>query len=185
MPSTSPNSNSIPLAEFHYINDGDYYICPCGEQMTTIGKWRSRPNYRSKVYKTSACVNCSIREKCTQNQNGRVIERSEYQDIIDENNARVIGNRNYYKLRQQIIEHQFGILKRQWGFTYTLMKGKANVLSEVNIFMTIYNLTRCITIMGMDELKRRLKAFLPLVSLYMSLLLIKDEMQKKELYLVI
>lgn len=185
MPSTSPNSNSIPLAEFHYINDGDYYICPCGEQMTTTGKWRSRPNYRSKVYKTSACVNCSIREKCTQNQNGRVIERSEYQDIIDENNARVIGNRNYYKLRQQIIEHQFGILKRQWGFTYTLMKGKANVLSEVNIFMTIYNLTRCITIMGMDELKRRLKAFLPLVSLYMSLLLIKDEMQKKELYLVI
>ena len=56
MPSTSPNSNSIPLAEFHYINDGDYYICPCGEQMTTTGKWRIRPNYRSKVYKTSACV---------------------------------------------------------------------------------------------------------------------------------
>ncbi|RGE74265.1 MULTISPECIES: transposase [Bacteroides] len=96
-----------------------------------------------------------------------------------------LGNRNYYKLRQQIIEHQFGILKRQWGFTYTLMKGKANVLSEVNIFMTIYNLTRCINIMGMDELKRRLRAFLPLVSLYMSLLLIKYEMQKKEFYLAI
>jgi ISCps6 (fragment) len=183
MPSISPNSNSIPLAEFHYINDGDYYICPCGEQMTTTGKWRIRPNYRSKVNKTSACVNCSIREKCTQNQNGRVIERSEYQDVIDENNARVIGNRNYYKLRQQIIEHQFGILKRQWGFTYTLMKGKANVLSEVNIFMTIYNLTRCINIMGMDELKRRLRDFLPLVSLYMSLLLIKNEMQKKNFIL--
>ena len=115
----------------------------------------------------------------------KIIERSEYQDVIDENNARVIGNRNYYKLRQQIIEHQFGILKRQWGFTYTLMKGKANVLSEVNIFMTIYNLTRCINIMGMDELKRRLRDFLPLVSLYMSLLLIKNEMQKKEFYLAI
>ena len=50
--------------------------------------------------------------------------KEKYQDVIDENNARVIGNRNYYKLRQQIIEHQFGILKRQWGFTYTLMKGK-------------------------------------------------------------
>jgi hypothetical protein len=33
MPSTSPNSNSIPLAEFHYINDEDYYICPCGGQI--------------------------------------------------------------------------------------------------------------------------------------------------------
>lgn len=60
--------------------------------MTTTGKWRIRPNYRSKVYKTSACVNCSIREKCTQNQNGRVIERSEYQDVIDENNARVMNH---------------------------------------------------------------------------------------------
>lgn len=49
MPSTSPNSNSMPLAEFHYINGGDYYICPCGEQMTTTEKWRNRPNYRSKV----------------------------------------------------------------------------------------------------------------------------------------
>jgi len=63
------------------------------------------------------------------------------------------------------------------------MKGKANVLSEVNIFMTIYNLTRCINIMGMDELKRRLRDFLPLVSLYMSLLLIKNEMQKKNFIL--
>ena len=185
MPSTSPNPSTIPLAEFHYINDGDYYICPCGELMTTTGKWRNRPNYKSKVYKTSACVNCSIRDKCTQNQNGRVIERSEYQNVIDENNTRVIANKNYYKFRQQIIEHQFGVLKRQWGFTYTLMKGKANVLSEVNIFMTIYNLTRCITIMGMDELKRRLRAFLPLLSLYTALLLIKYKIQKKELYHVI
>lgn len=65
------------------------------------------------------------------------------------------------------------------------MKGKADVLSGVNIFMTIYNLTRCITIMRMDELKGRLRVFLSLVSLYMSLLLIKYEIQKKELYLVI
>lgn len=109
MPSTSPNSNSIPLAEFHYTNDGDYYICPCGEQMPTTRKWRSRSNYRSKVYKTSAYANCSIRNKCTQNQNSRVIEKSEFQDTIDENNAKVIRNRNYYKSRQQIIEHQLGI----------------------------------------------------------------------------
>lgn len=33
-----------------------------------------------------------------------MIERSEYQDIIDENNLRVQENHDYYKLRQQIIE---------------------------------------------------------------------------------
>ena len=54
---------------FHSPNEYEYLgkvVCTySGEQMTTTGKWRIRPNYRSKVYKTSVCVNCSIREKCT------------------------------------------------------------------------------------------------------------------------
>ena len=98
-------------------------------------------------------------KKCTQSKLGRVIERSEYQDIIDENTRRVQENRDYYKLYQQIIEYPFGVLKRRWGFTYTLMKGKANVLSEVNLLMIIYNLRRCMAILGTEDLKRRLKGF--------------------------
>ena len=89
--------------------------------MTTHASWSHRPNNRSKIYKTKACINCSLRKKCTQNKKGRVIKRSEYQDTIYENNSRVIQSHDYYKLRQQIIEHPFGVLKRQWGFTYTLI----------------------------------------------------------------
>jgi len=157
MPSTSPSDNCYPLSRFIYHKQGNYYICPCGAMMTTHAGWVHRPNYRSRVYKTKACIDCSLREKCTQNKIGRVIERSEYQDTIDENNNRVIQNHDYYKLRQQIIEHPFGVLKRQWGFTYTLMKGKANVLSEVNILMIVYNLRRCLTILGTQGFKKRLK----------------------------
>jgi hypothetical protein len=41
-----------------------------------------------------------------------------------ENKAkRVHENPDYDRLRQQVREHQFGTLKRQWGFTYTLMRG--------------------------------------------------------------
>ena len=61
----------------------------------------------------------------------------------------------YYKLRQQIIEHQFGILKRQWGFTFTLLKGKINVMSEVNLLMIVYNLTRMISIIGIRKFKTK------------------------------
>lgn len=61
------------------------------------------------------------------------------------------------KLRQQIIEHPFGVLKRQWGFTYTLMKGRVNVLSEVNILMIVYNLRRCLSILGIEGFRNRLK----------------------------
>lgn len=166
MPSTSPNTSSIALSEFIYVKEDDSYICPSGSTMTTNGRWIHRPNYKSKVYKTTACYNCQLRRKCTQSSKGRILERSEYQNTIDENTARVLANKDYYKLRQQIIEHQFGVIKRQWGFTYTLMKGKHNVLSEVNIIMTAYNLTRCISILGIDKLKEYLKHAFSLYSTF-------------------
>src|SRR5688572_23355306 len=71
----------------------------------------------------------------------------------------VLSNPGYYKLRQRIIEHQFGILKRQWGFSFTLMAGKVNVLSEVNLLMMVYNLSRSISILGLNELKKKLNGF--------------------------
>jgi hypothetical protein len=124
--------------------------------MKQNGKPINRGNYLSYVYKTSSCQTCSIRQECTKNKMGRTIERSGYQDVIDENKERVLANPEYYKLRQQIIEHQFGILKRQWGFTFTLLKRKKNVMSEVHLLMMAYNLTRMIAIIGINEFKRRL-----------------------------
>jgi hypothetical protein len=55
------------------------------------------------------------------------------------------------ELRQQITEHQFGTLKRQWGFTFTLMKGKENVLSEVNLMMIAYKLRRLMSIFDIND----------------------------------
>ena len=98
-------------------------------------------------YKTKACKGCTIREQCTNSKNGRVIERGIHQEFIEENQKRVEQNPDYYRLRQQVTEHQFGTLKRQWGFTYTLMKGKENVLSEVNLIMMCYNLRRIMSIL--------------------------------------
>lgn len=95
MPSTSPNTSSIALSEFHYAKDDDSYIYQSGARMTTNCRWIHQPNYKSKVYKTPACENFSIRGKCTQNPKGRIIERSEYQNTIDENNARVLANKDY------------------------------------------------------------------------------------------
>ncbi len=81
---------------------------------------------------------------------------------VDEGkHRRVEENPEYYRLRQQITEHPFGTLKRQWGFTYTLMKGREHVLSEVNLMMICYNLRRMLTILGPEELKKKLRALLP------------------------
>ena len=101
-----------------------------------------------------------LRSQCTKNKNGRFIERSIYQEALEENEKRVNANPEYYKIRQQIAEHQFGTLKRHWGFTYTLMKGKQHVLSEVNLMMMVYNLRRLMSIFGVNELRSRLKSFI-------------------------
>jgi len=76
---------------------------------------------------------------------------------LEENQKRVEENPEYYRLRQQITEHQFGTIKRQWGFDHTLMRGKQNVLSEVNLIMICYNLTRLMSIIDPKELRNRLK----------------------------
>lgn len=159
MPTTAPSHSCIPTSEFTYIKEGDFYICPMGGELHNVGNPVRRGNYFGTIYRTKACKTCSIREDCTKNKNGRIVERSEYQDVIDENRERVLANKDYYKLRQQIVEHQFGILKRQWGFTFTLLKGKVNVMSEVNMLMMIYNLSRMISIIGMNEFKKRLSGF--------------------------
>jgi len=85
------------------------------------------------------------------------LEESQRQEALEENEKRVNENPDYYKLRQQITEHQFGTIKRQWGFTFTLMKGKKHVLSEVNLLMMCYNLRRLMSIFDINELKSSLE----------------------------
>jgi hypothetical protein len=100
-------------------------------------------------------------QNCTTSLNGRVIQRGEHQAAIDRNNKRVWANPDYYRNRQQIIEHQFGTLKRQWGMTHVLRRGKQKVLGEVSIVFTAYNLKRLVAIQGFDALMKRLKAGIP------------------------
>jgi hypothetical protein len=102
---------------------------------------------------------------CTQSKNnGRNIDRSEYANVVEENSRRVLENPDYYRKRQQITEHMFGTLKRQRGFTFTLVRGKENVLGEVGLMFIGYNLSRCISVVGAEKLIKVLKQYcLPII----------------------
>jgi hypothetical protein len=65
-------------------------------------------------------------------------------------------NPDYYKLRQQVTEHPFGTLKRQRGFTFTLVRSKEKVLGEVGLMFIGYNLSRCVSILGAAKLIKAL-----------------------------
>ena len=158
---SSQKNGLYDMQIFEYHKDNDTYKCPAGEILSTNGTIYKKRNHRVKHYKNrKACQGCALRAKCTNNKNGRFIERSIYQEALEENQKRVDENPEYYKLRQQITEHQFGTMKRQWGFSFTLMKGKEHVLTEVNLMMMCYHLRRLMSIFGSNELQMRLKGLI-------------------------
>lgn len=148
-----------PITFFKYNKEEDTYTCPEGETLTTNNVWYSHSSegrnspYRFRRYTIPACKSCNKQDKCTKSKrNGRVIDRSEYANSVEQNNERVKANPNYYRQRQQLAEHPFGTLKRQWGFIFTVMKGKEKVLGEVGLEFIGYNLTRCVSVLGIVEL---------------------------------
>ena len=116
--------------------------------------------YRFKTYRTNGCKNCSLKLHCTK-LNKRIIHRSEYQDAVDLNNENIRQNPDYYKRRQSICEHPFGTIKRQWGYTYILMKGLQKVDGEMNLIMLVYNLRRTLSLVGFEKMLAAINNWIP------------------------
>ena len=147
---------------FKYDKATDSYTCPENETLTTNGNWYAKKNGKSitqmKHYKTSACLTCKLFKKCTKNARGRLIERSQYADLIYENKVRIENNYEIYRRRQAIVEHPYGVIKRQWDFYYIMTKKTIKHASaDVGLIFTAYNLRRIFNLIDPNELKQYLK----------------------------
>lgn len=153
---------AFDVEHFKYDKTTDSYICPANETMTTNGNWYAKKNGKSitqmKHYKTSACLTCALFKKCTKNAKGRLIERSEYADLIYENKVRIENNYEIYRRRQAIVEHPYGTIKRQWDFYYIMTKKTIKRASaDVGLIFTAYNLRRLLNLIDPNEFKQYLK----------------------------
>lgn len=146
-------------SDFTYDSVTDSYQCPAGHILETNGQNHLKKNSKSqhfvKRYTTRSCSNCVARKMCTDNVKGRVIERPIHQNAVDNNNARVKRYRSYYQLRQQTVEPVFGTWRRYWDMGYTLLKSKAKVETEFRLAAISYNLMRLVSILGIEEVKKR------------------------------
>ncbi|WP_348636636.1 transposase [Mariniflexile litorale] len=116
-------------------------------------------NYTFKQYKTKKCKNCPVRDLCTTAKaNGKVIQRSEYQHYIEQNAIRMKQDPKAYKKRQAIVEHPYGVIKRQWGFYYIMTKKTIEHASaDVGLIFSAYNLRRIFNLIDHNSLKEYLK----------------------------
>ena len=148
--------------QFIYNETEDTYTCPQGQTLRTNGNWyqksKERYLYFVKHYKTNQCLSCPALALCTKNKKGRLIERSEYQPYMDKNKQNIASNDAIYKKRQTIIEHTYGIIKRQWGFYYiTTKKGIKRASADVGLMFTAFNLRRIINILDKNRFKKFLQ----------------------------
>jgi transposase len=130
------NRLGVPEPEFYtskfaYDPIRDAYICPANQEM---GFWkRSLKKNRGRLYRTGACSTCPFRSRCTRNRLGRIIFRSEYQEVIGRLRARLKTDDGLEKLnkRKEIVEHPFGAMERAFNQGYLLLKGLKKVDGEV------------------------------------------------------
>jgi len=158
------------VSEFIYHKRKHAYTCPQGHLLQTNGNWYTKSNtsnkrkngnvYEVQHFKTQACKTCPMINNCTKNTGGRgrVIERSEYQDYVDINRKNIENNKELYKQRQSIIEHNYGTIKRQWNFHFIITKkGIERAASDVGFMFTAYNLRRLLNLIDKNEFTKYLK----------------------------
>jgi hypothetical protein len=107
-----------------------------------------------------------VRSQCTRSEKERLIQRSEFAEYYERNYINIREKEELYKRRQTIVEHPYGTIKRQWGFSYIITKkGMKRAGSDVGFMLIAYNLRRIGNILTMNVLKEYLRI---LVSHFLS-----------------
>lgn len=139
--------------KFIYNEASDTYQCPQGN---TLRQFRTRQDKRDHrliyVYRTPACLQCSVHNQCTTSPRGRQIYRWEYEVVLDRLKQRLVRNPEIIKQRKAIIEHIFGTIKKIWGYNALLLRRLTNVASEIALMNLTYNIRRVLNIVGTKNL---------------------------------
>jgi len=149
---------------FFFDKKKNTYTCPEGHLLQHQKTYRRKkkgliigaPFDRYKM-DWDTCRVCPHFEQCVSKGNktrkqGRYIDRVLTDDAIVKNKRMVSRRKKLYRTRQEIVEHPFGTIKRQWGYDHTLMKTIPKVHTEFSIITLCYNLKRAMSIMGVNQI---------------------------------
>lgn len=140
----SPTAHPYHHSRFTYDPVTDRYECPEGQYLT-LRRVRQRGN-RAPVHiygaKASVCRSCPAFGLCTTSKHGRRIEASVYDAALQAHRRwmETAEAQAALRLRKQIVEPVFGIVKEQQGARRFLLRGLAGVWSEWTLLAATFNL---------------------------------------------
>ncbi len=156
MTSNSKAEGRFGKQDFRYVAEEDVYICPVGERLA-YHYTNEENGLVLRRYWTNACQNCAIKKSCTTSKERR-IRRWEHEPVLEAVQRRLDEHPEKMRQRRETVEHPFGTIKARMGATHFLMKTLPRVASERALHVLAYNLTRVMTIMGIQPLVAAMRA---------------------------
>ena len=128
MPGADSGQRLAPYHKEQFIHQAetDTYQCPLGARLEFVESLKHRTGYGVRRYRAprAVCRSCPAFGECTKDRQGRSIKVSEHE----------------LRLRKQLVEPVFGILKECHGARRFLLRGLAGVRAEWTLLATAFNL---------------------------------------------
>ena len=146
-----PESLPSPERPYHrdrfvYDERSDSFTCPKGQilHFERIQQSAKNDGVRNRVYRApwKVCRSCPAFGVCTKSKRGRSIAIGKHDAILRGHRAWMSSDtaKEAYKLRKQLVEPVFGIIKEQQRARRFLLRGLANVAAEWTFLATAFNL---------------------------------------------
>ena len=140
---------------FIYDKERNIFICPKKQVLKQIGKGSIKDGIKKIKYQCKNCKGCEVFGFCTTNErDGRTIEISENFEKMEKFREKVksdLGKKIVQK-RKELVEHPFGTIKRNFGYTYFMQSGIEKIKAEFSFMAFIYNFKRAVNIIGVKKL---------------------------------
>ena len=142
--------NRYETSQFSFDKERNVYVCPMGELLKQSGPVSENGSRRYRSRKRT-CDQCEKRSQCvTENAGIRYIRRSEHEELMEYQRKHMEKHPDAMRERASMVEHPFGTLKMRAGWTHFLLRGKEKVRAEWSLMALGYNMTRVLSIIGLD-----------------------------------
>ena len=132
-------------SRFHHQADEDVVICPRGERLefeaVKTNRWK---RFAVRGYRCRSFPQCAVREACSRNRQGRLIEISPYDAAVARQRAHLHDPEKQQLLKQPkvTVEPILGVIKQDSGFRRWMVRGLENVRTQWSLLCATFNLKR-------------------------------------------
>jgi transposase len=129
--------------QFKYDDSGDYFTCPRGQRLVFVHAKQAR-GVMTWDYRCQHCPSCPDQNRCVKRGKHRYIVRSQTDAYQRAMRAKLDSpeGRKKYQRRMSTVEPTIGQLKRNFGFTYFLLRSLPGVRGEFHLLTAAFNLKK-------------------------------------------